>query len=160
MLLKKGDTGPNVRELQTLLDDNGFWTYPTITEYFGSVTETSVKNFQFSKQIKVDGLVGNTTYSCLVDGVKNNIMVKKGDKSEQVKEVQQMLGITADGIFGSGTESSVKRFQSDNGLIADGIVGSKTYETLINKTLGNSFDNIIDVDTDRTNFDDSNDKDD
>ena len=65
MLLKKGDTGPNVRELQTLLDDNGFWTYPTITEYFGSVTETSVKNFQFSKQIKVDGLVGNTTYSCL-----------------------------------------------------------------------------------------------
>ena len=160
MLLKKGDSGPDVRELQTLLDDNGFWTYHTITDYFGSVTETAVKNFQFSKQIKVDGLVGNTTYSCLMDGVKNDIMLKKGDRGEQVKEVQQMLGITADGIFGSGTESSVKKFQKDNGLIADGIVGSKTYETLANKTLGNSFDNIIDVDTDRTYFDDSEDTDD
>ena len=160
MLLKKGDSGPDVRELQTLLDDNGFWTYHTITDYFGSVTETAVKNFQFSKQIKVDGLVGNTTYSCLMDGVKNDIMLKKGDRGEQVKEVQQMLGITADGIFGSGTESSVKKFQTDNGLIADGIVGSKTYETLANKTLGNSFDNIIDVDTDRTYFDDSEDTDD
>ena len=160
MLLKKGDSGPDVRELQTLLDDNGFWTYHTITDYFGSVTETAVKNFQFSKQIKVDGLVGNTTYSCLMDGVKNDIMIKKGDRGEQVKEVQQMLGITADGIFGSGTESSVKKFQTDNGLIADGIVGSKTYETLANKTLGNSFDNIIDVDTDRTYFDDSEDTDD
>ena len=160
MLLRKGDSGPDVRELQTLLDDNGFWTYHTITDYFGSVTETAVKNFQFSKQIKVDGLVGNTTYSCLMDGVKNDIMLKKGDRGEQVKEVQQMLGITADGIFGSGTESSVKKFQKDNGLIADGIVGSKTYETLANKTLGNSFDNIIDVDTDRTYFDDSEDTDD
>ena len=160
MLLKKGDSGPDVKELQTLLDDNGFWTYYTITDYFGSVTETAVKNFQFSKQIKVDGLVGNTTYSCLMDGVKNDIMLKKGDRGEQVKEVQQMLGITADGIFGSGTESSVKKFQKDNGLIADGIVGSKTYETLANKTLGNSFDNIIDVDTDRTYFDDSEDTDD
>ena len=111
MLLKKGDSGPDVKELQTLLDDNGFWTYYTITDYFGSVTETAVKNFQFSKQIKVDGLVGNTTYSCLMDGVKNDIMLKKGDRGEQVKEVQQMLGITADGIFGSGTESSVKKFE-------------------------------------------------
>jgi len=160
MLLKKGDSGPDVKELQTLLDDNGFWTYHTITDYFGDITETAVKNFQFSKQIKVDGLVGNTTYSCLMDGVKNDIMIKKGDRGEQVKEVQQMLGITTDGIFGSGTESSVKKFQTDNGLIADGIVGSKTYETLANKTLGNSFDNIIDVDTDRTYFDDSEDTDD
>ena len=160
MLLKKGDRGSDIKELQTLLDDNGFWTYHTITDYFGDITETAVRDFQFSKQIKVDGLVGNTTYSCLMDGVKNDIMLKKGDRGEQVKEVQQMLGITADGIFGSGTESSVKKFQSDNGLIADGIVGSKTYETLANKTLGNSFDNIIDVDTDRTYFDDSEDTDD
>ena len=160
MLLKKGDSGSDIKELQTLLDDNGFWTYHTITDYFGDITETAVRDFQFSKQIKVDGLVGNTTYSCLMDGVKNDIMLKKGDRGEQVKEVQQMLGITVDGIFGSGTESSVKKFQKDNGLIADGIVGSKTYETLANKTLGNSFDNIIDVDTDRTYFDDSEDTDD
>jgi peptidoglycan hydrolase-like protein with peptidoglycan-binding domain len=92
MLLKKGDSGSDVKELQTLLDDNGFWTYHTITEYFGNVTETAVKNFQSDKKITVDGLVGDTTYSYLVDGVRDNIMLRKGDTGTKVKEVQQMLG--------------------------------------------------------------------
>ena len=159
MLLKKGDSGSSVKELQTLLDDNGFWTYYTITDYFGDITEIAVRDFQFSKQIKVDGLVGNTTYSCLMDGVKNDIMLKKGDRGEKVKEVQQMLGIDDDGIFGSGTESSVKKFQSDKGLITDGVVGPKTYETLVNATMGTNFNNDEDIDTDRTDFDDSDDRD-
>ena len=154
MLLKKGDSGSSVKELQTLLDDNGFWTYHTITDYFGSVTETAVKNFQSDKKITVDGLVGDTTYSYLLNGVKNDIMLKKGDTGSEVKEVQQMLGVPADGIFGSGTEDSVKDFQVDNGLVADGIVGPKTYETLVNQTMG------VDIDTDRTDFDDSDDRDD
>ena len=160
MILKKGDKGDDVRELQKLLDDNEFWTFYTITDYFGEVTETAVRNFQFSKQITVDGIVGDITYSCLLNGVKNDIMLKKGDRGEQVSEVQQMLGITVDGIFGSDTESSVKKFQLNNGLLVDGIVGSKTYETLVNKTMGSSFNNVIDIDTDRTGFDDSNDTDD
>jgi len=154
MLLKKGDSGPDVKELQTLLDDNGFWTYHTITDYFGDITETAVKNFQTSKKITVDGIVGDTTYTYLLNGVKNNIMLKKGDTGSEVKEVQQMLGITADGIFGSGTEYSVMQFQARNELTADGIVGPKTYEKLVDQTMG------VDIDTDRTDFDDSNDRDD
>ena len=154
MLLKKGDSGPDVKELQTLLDDNGFWTYHTITDYFGDITETAVKNFQTAKKITVDGIVGDTTYSYLLNGVKNDIMLKKGDTGSEVKEVQQMLGITADGIFGSGTEYSVMQFQARNELTADGIVGPKTYEKLVNQTMG------VDIDTDRTDFDDSDDRDD
>ena len=154
MLLKKGDSGPDVKELQTLLDDNGFWTYHTITDYFGDITETAVKNFQTAKKITVDGIVGDTTYTYLLNGVKNDIMLKKGDRGSEVKEVQQMLGITADGIFGSGTEYSVMQFQSTNELTADGIVGPKTYEKLVNQTMG------VDIDTDRTDFDDSDDRDD
>ena len=88
------------------------------------------------------------------------MLLRKGDRGEQVKEVQQMLGITDDGIFGSGTESDVKKFQSSKGLIADGIVGPKTYETLVNETMGVNFDNNQDIDTDRTDFDDSDDRDD
>jgi len=154
MLLKKGDSGPDVKELQTLLDDNGFWTYHTITDYFGDITETAVKNFQTTKKITVDGIVGDTTYTYLLNGVKNDIMLKKGDTGSEVKEVQQMLGITADGIFGSGTEYSVMQFQARNELTADGIVGPKTYEKLVDQTMG------VDIDTDRTDFDDSNDRDD
>ena len=73
MLLKKGDKGPDVKELQTLLDKNGFWTYHTITDYFGNVTEESVKNFQSAKGITVDGIVGNTTYGYLLDGVDTDL---------------------------------------------------------------------------------------
>ena len=79
------------------------------------------------------------------------MLLKKGDSGSSVKEIQKMLGIDVDGIFGSGTELSVKKFQSDKGLISDGVVGPKTYETLVNHT--------IDIDTDRTNFDDSDDRD-
>ena len=58
------------------------------------------------------------------------MVLKKGSKGEYVKELQKALAITADGIFGPGTEYSVKRFQVRNDLVADGIVGRKTWETL------------------------------
>jgi len=38
-----------------------------------------------------------------------------------------MLYITADGIFGNGTRTTVLAFQKDNGLVVDGIVGAKTW---------------------------------
>ena len=61
-------------------------------------------------------------------------MIKKGDKGSNVKEIQEMLSITADGVFGNGTELAVKKFQSDNGLTNDGIVGPKTYEVMVKQT--------------------------
>jgi hypothetical protein len=56
---------------------------------------------------------------------------KKGSIGEVVKQIQNALGLKADGIFGRGTESAVKKFQKENGLYADGIVGKKTLEKLI-----------------------------
>ena len=58
------------------------------------------------------------------------MLLKKGSKGKEVKQLQEALEIGADGIFGSGTESAVKKFQKSNGLVADGIVGSKTWETI------------------------------
>lgn len=43
-----------------------------------------------------------------------------------VKEVQQALGIQADGFFGPKTEQAVKDFQAANSLDVDGIVGPRT----------------------------------
>ena len=37
------------------------------------------------------------------------MVLKLGSKGEEVKELQGFLKITADGIFGKGTESSVKQ---------------------------------------------------
>ena len=58
------------------------------------------------------------------------MLLKKGSKGKEVKQLQKALGVSADGIFGTGTEAVVKKFQEDNGLDADGIVGSKTWEAI------------------------------
>ena len=58
------------------------------------------------------------------------MLLKIGSKGSLVKELQRALGITDDGIFGKGTESTVKKFQKDNNLTADGVVGSKTWEVI------------------------------
>jgi putative chitinase len=48
--------------------------------------------------------------------------IKIGSKGDDVKKIQEKLGLKADGIFGTGTESAVKSFQLKSGLKADGIV--------------------------------------
>jgi peptidoglycan hydrolase-like protein with peptidoglycan-binding domain len=55
------------------------------------------------------------------------MILKVGSKGEDVKKLQQKLGLGTDGIFGTGTETAVKKWQVDNGLTADGIVGEGTW---------------------------------
>jgi len=57
-------------------------------------------------------------------------MYKIGSKGDVVKQIQQKLGITADGNFGPGTEKSVKEWQTKNGLTPDGVVGPSTLEKM------------------------------
>ena len=57
-------------------------------------------------------------------------MVKIGSKGDVVKQIQEKLGITADGNFGPGTEKAVKEWQTKNGLTADGIIGPASMEKL------------------------------
>lgn len=56
--------------------------------------------------------------------------LKKGSKGDEVKLLQQALGITADGIFGAKTEEAVLAHQRAHGLVTDGIVGALTWSTL------------------------------
>jgi len=58
------------------------------------------------------------------------MLLKVGSEGPLVKELQRALGISADGIFGKETESSVKQFQKDNNLTVDGLVGSRTWEAI------------------------------
>lgn len=54
----------------------------------------------------------------------------RGATGPMVADVQQRLGITADGIFGPQTERAVRAFQLRNGLAVDGIVGPITWSAL------------------------------
>ena len=56
--------------------------------------------------------------------------LQRGSKGEDVKKVQNFLGITADGDFGPNTEAAVREYQSENGLNVDGIVGSQTWASM------------------------------
>ena len=53
-------------------------------------------------------------------------VVEEGDSGEVVEEIQDEVGVSTDGKFGSETESAVKDFQDDEGLTVDGVVGSET----------------------------------
>jgi putative chitinase len=55
------------------------------------------------------------------------MLLKNGSKGDDVKKLQEKLGLASDGSFGPGTESKVKEWQLANGLTADGIVGDGTW---------------------------------
>ena len=52
--------------------------------------------------------------------------LRKGMKGDDVKKMQEAIGVAADGDFGPGTLVAVKKWQKLNGLVADGIVGPAT----------------------------------
>lgn len=63
------------------------------------------------------------------------MLLKKGSKGDDVKQLQSKLGLNTDGDFGQRTEDAVKSFQTKNGLNPDGIVGPKTWETIMGKNV-------------------------
>jgi putative chitinase len=60
------------------------------------------------------------------------MLLKKGDNNDNVKLLQQKLGIEPIGNFGPKTEEAVKAFQTKHGLTADGIVGDGTWAKVMN----------------------------
>jgi putative chitinase len=63
------------------------------------------------------------------------MILKKGDNNENVKKMQEKLGISpAVTNFGPKTEEAVKAFQLKNGLKADGIVGPDTWNKIMGTT--------------------------
>ena len=60
------------------------------------------------------------------------MLLKKGDNNENVKLMQEKLGISpAVTNFGPKTEAAVKAWQAANGLVADGIVGPATWAKIM-----------------------------
>ena len=87
---------------------------------------------------------GIRTNVCQVCGYKEEQVsfdpegtLRRGDRSEEVREVQQLLADQnylnndgADGIFGGGTEKALMEFQDDQGLTPDGVAWPQTIARL------------------------------
>lgn len=63
------------------------------------------------------------------------MLLKKGDNNENVKLMQQKLGIEpAVTTFGPKTEAAVKAWQAANGLTPDGVVGPVTWAKIMGES--------------------------
>src|SRR6185437_2878684 len=56
-----GSTGSDVSALQQFLKDQGYFTYPLITDYYGAFTWRAVANFQYDHGLESVGNVGPKT---------------------------------------------------------------------------------------------------
>lgn len=70
--LQLGSSGEEVSKLQEILKEENFYNYPTITGYFGSITQQAVRGFQKANGLPPVGVVGPLTR-----GLLNNIILKK-----------------------------------------------------------------------------------
>lgn len=77
---------------------------------------------------KVESCTGATTTTVKESEDYSMNTIKKGSKGNAVKVWQIIIGTTADGNFGSGTESMTKTWQKNHGLTADGIVGKNSWK--------------------------------
>ena len=130
-LVQYKDEGPEVFAIQYLLRAEGYSL--SADGKFGPQTMSAVKNFQQTKGLTVDGIVGPNTWKALVQGHT----VKKGNSGDAVRAVQYLLvhrhgySITVDGVFGNETDKAVHDLQNLYGLTADGIVGQNTWKALV-----------------------------
>lgn len=112
---------------------------------FGRQSEAAVKEWQETlEDVEADGVVGPKTWDLIPNTLTDaNIFkksptakpaltrnLKRGSQGENVKFLQEKLGIKADGIFGPNTRAAVMAFQKKKGLAVDGIVGPNTWGAL------------------------------
>ena len=145
--LAQGLHGYDVRRLQQVLDTIGY-EVGGIDGDFGPATKAAVVAFQKNNRLEPDGAVGRGTKNALKSALDNGgggpapgattsrQTVRKGDRGDSVRELQQELSTEGfdpggvDGIFGTRTEAAVVDFQANRSLAVDGIVGPRTWGAL------------------------------
>lgn len=60
-IVKLGSKNSEVKTIQTMLKDMGYYKNSKITGYYGSITESAVKKFQKDNGLAADGVVGKDT---------------------------------------------------------------------------------------------------
>lgn len=140
--LTLGSTGSDVSELQQFLKDRGFFSFDTITGFFGPITKDALIRFQTSVGLEGVGQVGPKTLAVLNGSTTTTIsatfgLLSVGATGSDVSALQQLLkdkGFytypTITGYYGPITEAAVKAFQIANGLEGVGYVGPQTHAKL------------------------------
>jgi len=163
--MERNDENDAVKAMQNRLKELGFFT-STSNGRFGPATEAAVIAFQTANGITASGKATATTLNKLysasakdADDLKDSenakeeeddltpenaddievngyTTLRRGDKGEAVKQLQQTLknrgffSNSVTGNYGTATEAAVKAFQKKYGLKQDGVAGPAT-QTLL-----------------------------
>ena len=121
MLLKKGNTGSQVKYLQYTL--HILCCSPkTFSGTYDDATETAVKKYQEKYGLTADGIVGDSTWNSLCGEIR---------PIKQALYNKEYFFGWMDGLATSVVYDAVVKFQKDNGLTADGQVGPVTRNKLM-----------------------------
>ncbi|HPS81018.1 MAG TPA: peptidoglycan-binding protein, partial [Candidatus Limiplasma sp.] len=146
--IKSGDTGEAVENMQTRLQELGYYT-GEINGICDKATVAAIKAFQKKMSITADGIATADVLTILNGATAISASetvtptptptvapptdtLRSGDKGDDVKKVQQRLtdlgyySGTVDGKYGDSTVKAVKAFQKKNKLTADGVCGAQT----------------------------------
>jgi cell wall-associated NlpC family hydrolase len=150
LTLKQGTTHSDVKELQTLLKNKGYFKYHETTNYFGPITTKAVMDFQRANGLVVDGIVGKQTYKRLLEKSfteqppkkevsripsASSKVLKLNSTGPSVLNLQKdlkYLGFftfykTTD-FYGTITTEAVRKFQISQKLKATGVADATTLE--------------------------------
>lgn len=139
-LIRLGDDGPAVLDVQRRLERQGFSDI-TRDGSFGPRTLDAVRQFQRRRALPADGIVGPETWRALVEAghafgdrlLWHSAVMMRGDDVLELQRRLNQLGFDAgyeDGIFGPLTRSAVEEFQRNVGLTVDGVAGPAVFESL------------------------------
>jgi putative chitinase len=71
------------------------------------------------------------------------MLLKLGSSGDEVKKLQEKLGLKNDGDFGPKTEAKVKEWQTANGLPANGIIDANAWSKMFGSVSESTFDTSI-----------------
>ena len=136
-----GDRGEPVRDIQHRLNLLGHGSDPDPPGNFGDATGRAVADFQRSRGLNADGIVGDHTWQALVDAgyrlgdrmLYRRVPLMRGDDISALQQALNSLGFDSgkvDGLFGPETLAAVLDFQHNRGMAEDGIVGGAVTEEL------------------------------
>ncbi len=140
-LYRLGDSAEPVADVQDRLSALGFSCSDDPRGVFGEPTKLAVIDFQKSRRLTPDGIVGSETWRSLYEAgyrLGDRLLVQRRPmmRGEDVAELQRRLnslGFDAhkpDGLYGPATERAVIDFQHNRDLQEDGIAGPEVLTEL------------------------------
>ena len=129
-----------IKPIQTALKQKGFYS-GTISGVATDSTYNAVINYQKSRGLSADGMVGAATRAFLFDTDEDGSMesllpLTTGARGDYILNLQYALRIlccspgNADGIFGANTAAAVKKYQNKYGFSETGVVNQATWDHL------------------------------